>query len=508
MRGLQSMNPRRLGKYELAERLGWDTSGKIWKAFDTQLHRYVAIKIIEVNPEISGEFFPRFNQEGKAVAALSHPNIVQVQEFFIAQDQNEAYIVMDYVEGQSLADYLNATAHMGKLSSLGEIVGLLIPIAAALDYAHQQGVLHGTLNPNAILLDERRGMSSSPGQPMLINFGMHQWQDLRLQSLNEVSYVAPEVAQGYVGTSRSDLYSLGIIIYELCTGALPFQGETSSDILMQHIHSAPLSPVLINPQIRPALTGVIMRSLSRDPAARFSSATALVTAVAKAMNISLPESMSQSNPGLMNVVNPPSFNDISDPNSPTYLSYPLSSQSAPFTPMVASSGNPSSPSSPGIPSMTPVLYPVTQTGPFPKMQQNVTSVPSQVSGSYPVISPSGPMPVVPPASPPLRQAQRSPVSLFTFATSTRKRRMSILAVLAVLLVVVLLCTGLLLYLTTIATSAPPQTIVGHAFFISSGLISTGSNQGITDELRISLQNIDSPQPSKRYYGWLLSSSST
>ena len=105
---------------------------------------------------------------------------------------------------------------------------------------------------------------------MITNFGMRQRQDPRLQPLVEVSYLAPEVAQGNPATSRSDLYSLGVILYELCTGTLPFQGETSSDVLMQHIHSTPTSPVLINPQIRPALTGVIMRSLAKDPAARFS----------------------------------------------------------------------------------------------------------------------------------------------------------------------------------------------------------------------------------------------
>jgi eukaryotic-like serine/threonine-protein kinase len=497
------MNPRHLGKYELVERLGWDTSGKIWKAFDTQLHRFVAIKIIEVNLETSGEFFPRFNQEGKAVAALRHPNIIQVQDFFIAQDHNEAYIVMDYVEGQSLADYLNVTARTGKLSSPAEIVGLLIPLAAALDYAHQQGVLHGALNPNNILLDRRRSTSSTPGEPILIDFGMHQRQDLRLLPLNEVSYVAPEMAQGYIGTSRSDLYSLGVIIYELCTGALPFQGETSSDVLMQHIHSAPTSPALINPHIRPALTGVIMRSLSRDPAARFSTATALVTAVAKAMNISVPESMSQSNPAL-NITNPPSSSDISDPNSPTYLSFQRSSPSAPLPPMGASSGVPPFPSSPGMPYMTPVLYPGTPTGSFQNMQPNVTPVPSQVSGPHPVISSSGPMPVVPPALQPSRQAQHPLAPLSTFATSTKKRRMGLLTALAVLLVIVLLGSGLLLYLSLTSASTPSQTIKGHAFFVSSGLINTQSNQGITDELRVSLQNIGDPQSGKRYYGWLMS----
>src|SRR5262249_4111672 len=152
-----------------------------------------------------------------------------------------------------------ATAHVGKIPSPVEIIHLLMPIATALDSAHQRREFHGALKPSVIWLDTRRATPSSPGEPVLSNFGMYQGQDPRLLTLDDASYVAPEIAQGYAATSRSDLYSLGVILYELCTGALPFQGETSSDILMQHIHSPPISPVLINPHIRPALTAVIIR---------------------------------------------------------------------------------------------------------------------------------------------------------------------------------------------------------------------------------------------------------
>src|SRR6266516_3312526 len=392
------MSQRRLGKYELQDRLGRGGIGETWKAFDTQQHRYVAIKIIRVNPETSDEFLPRFNREAQAVVALHQPNIVQVQEFSTSQNGNEAYVIMDYVEGPSLADYLDATAHTGKIPPAAEVVSLLTSIAAALDYARQHRVLHGALRPAAILLDQYSSTVSSPGEPKLTNFGMHQKRDPRLLPLDDVSYMAPEIAQGYAST--------------------------------------PTSPVLVNPHIRPALAGVIIRSLAKDPAARFSSATALVNSVALALNTS--GGMSQSHPSLSGI-NPPSFSGISGPldamNSPTYLSplpqkmpfqSPPSSQSpqSPLVPpVIAGSNTPALPPPPVSPSVTPIL-PVTPTGTVPTVQSSAstamygpTSI-SQPSGSYPVISTSGPMSaVVPPPSLP-QQVAPPPVQ----APSTGKRR--------------------------------------------------------------------------------------
>lgn len=504
------MSQRRLGKYDLHERLGRGGIGETWKAFDTQQHHYVAIKIIRVNPETSDEFLPRFNREAQAVAALHHPHIVQIHEFSTSQNGSEAYVVMDDVEGPSLADYLDATSHTGKIPPPAEIVSLLTPIAAALDYAHQHKVLHGALKPTAILLDRRNATSSSPGEPKLTNFGMHQKRDPRLLPLEDVSYIAPEIAQGYAGTERSDLYALGVIVYEICTGALPFQGETSSDVLMQHIHGAPTSPMLVNPQIRPALTGVLIRGLAKDPAARFSSATALVTAVEKALNMSV--SMGQSHPSL-STINPPSFSGVSGPldamNSPTYLS-PLpqhipfqpsqSLQSSPVPPVVAGSNTPVLPQPPVIPSTTPVLS-VTPTRSIPTVQPTAISgptYPSQASGSYPVISTSAPMP--PPSS--LPQQPLPPPTPVQASSAGKRRRRGWFIALLVLLLVALLGSTYLFYTRT--SSPPPQTIVGHAFFGSSGLISQTSNQGITDKIQINLQHVSDPQPGKHYYAWLIS----
>ena len=486
------MNQRRLGKYELQERLGQTATNATWKALDTQQQRMVALKIIEVQPE--SEFLARFSMEAQAVAALHHPNIVELRETFIAPQGNEAYIVTDYVEGPSLLDYLNVTAHTGKIASPNEIVHILTPIAAALDYAHQHRVLHGALKPTSILFDAHRRTPSLPGEPMLTQLSMHQHSDPRMVSVDEASYIAPEVAQGHTGTERSDLYAFGVILYELCTGSLPFQGETTSDILMQHIHGTPTAPALINPQIRPALTSVIMRSLAKEPSARFSSATSLVTAVARALNTSMPESIIQPNLA-RGIITPPSFSGISGfdtMNSATSIS-PLpqtfQAQSAlPIPPVMASNNTPFLPPPPVSSAQTPILS-ETPTSTF-------VQSPAQAERR-------DTMPPMPPASGTLQGPVTPP------APPRKKRRGLFIALVAVLLLA-LISSGIatLLFFTHQQASVQQTHLVGHAFFVSSGLVSKDSNQGVTDKLQIDLQNILAPQSGKKYYGWLMASNGT
>ncbi len=502
------MNYRRLGKYELQERSGSGAVGSIWKAFDTQQRRYVTIKIIPVNAQSGADFTPRFYHEAQNLAALHHPNIVPIRDFYMSQSGNEACIIMDYVEGLSLADYLGATAHQGNIPPPDEIVGLLTPIADALDYAHQRNVIHGALRADAILLDKAGTTSSSPGEPKLTDFGLNHIQNPTTLSLDIVSYISPEIAQGFASTYRSDLYSLGVILYEMCTGVLPFHGDTPSDILMQHIHATSISPALINPHIPPALIAVIMRSLARDPAARYPSATAMVSMVARALNMNMPDSVSHSQPSPY-AVNPPSLSGMDTMNSPTYLSQPPQqslSISPPVPPVIAgkeAAVQPAPPPSPIISSFMAAL-PVTPTESAPVIEATeeryVPKTPiAAISASTPMLT-ALPGPSVPQQTP--RQTVPSP----TTAPPVQKGgpRWLYTALVAVLLFVIVgSALGTYLYFTH---STPPTQplIVGHAFFLSSGILgSRNSNQGITDELQINLQNLPDPQPGKRYYAWLL-----
>ena len=487
------MNQRRLGKYELQERLESGAVGKVWKAFNTQQRRYVTVKIIPVNAETGADFTPRFYREAQILAALHHPHIVPIQDFHMSQSGSEAYIIMDYVEGPSLADYLSATAHMGKIPPPAEIVHLLTPIADALDYAHQRNVIHGALTPAAILLGKVGATSPSPGEPKLTDFGLNHLLNPLTLPLHDVSYISPEVAQGFAGTSRSDLYSLGVILYEMCTGAMPFHGDTPSDILLQHIHGTPTSPALINPQIPPALTAAIMRSLARDPAARYPTATALVTSVARALNRSMPESISHAHPS-PGVINPPSLSGmdtVDARNSPTYLSQ-QPQQSLPKASAV--------PPSPVISSSTPAL-PVTPTGYVPAAP--LSQPPLAISASTPVSTTLSGTSAPPQAA---SQAPGQTVPPPTPVPPVQKRRPGWLYnALVAGLVVVLVGSAFGAYLIfTRSTTLTQPTLLGHAFFVSSGLLSSkSSNQGITDELQINLQNLPDPQPGNRYYAWLL-----
>src|SRR5207248_6852385 len=145
-----STHPRRLGKYELKERLGSGGMAEVWKALDTQLQRYLAIKLLHANQKEDPHLIARFEREAQLIASLHHPNIVQIHDFQITTSEQEgtiAYMVMDYVEGQTLADYIRATSGRGNVPTASEIVQLFTSIGLAVDYAHQHGMIHRDLKP-------------------------------------------------------------------------------------------------------------------------------------------------------------------------------------------------------------------------------------------------------------------------------------------------------------------------------------------------------------------------
>src|SRR5438105_11360272 len=156
---------QRLGKYELRERLGRGGMAEVWKAYDSQLQRYVALKILHADLQTDPEFITRFEREARVIASLHHPNIVQIHDFQVAQAENSnspiAYMVMDYVEGQTLADYIRTTSRQGKLPSVSDIVHLFTAISKAVDYAHSKGMVHRDIKPANILLDKRLPTSSA-----------------------------------------------------------------------------------------------------------------------------------------------------------------------------------------------------------------------------------------------------------------------------------------------------------------------------------------------------------
>ncbi len=246
-----SSNPQRIGKYELRERLGRGGMAEVWKAFDSQLERYVAIKILHTDLQADPEFVTRFTREARVIASLHHPNIVQVHDFQVIHPPETsaplAYMVMDYVEGQTLADYIRSTSRIGKFPSPADIVQLFASISRAIDYAHQQGMIHRDIKPANILLDKRHKTHNPMGEPVLTDFGIAKLLGVSTGTVSGVwigtpLYISPEQAQGLPGNERSDIYSLGVILYEICTGVQPFHGENIPAILMQQVHAIPTPP--------------------------------------------------------------------------------------------------------------------------------------------------------------------------------------------------------------------------------------------------------------------------
>jgi len=490
--------PQRLGKYELRERLGRGSMAEVWKAFDTQLQRSAALKILHADLLNDPHFISRFQREAQVIASLHHPNIVQVYDFHIARPPESAstfaYMVMDYVEGITLSEYIRNTSCMRKFPSPTDIVQLFTPLCIALDYAHQKGMIHRDIKPANILLDQHHTKHHPMGEPLLTDFGIATFMGVTSGTFSRMwlgtpLYISPEQAQGHPGNEQSDIYSLGVILYEICTGVQPFQGESMPAIMLEHINTMPTPPELINPNIPPALTHVILRCLAKDPAARFNNASIIIASVTEALGIPLPVEL-----GL-----PIQPQDVMNgPTSPSPHPGSLMPGMIPTSPSMSMStpGQPPNDASPSNPPLSVVsgggqgapTAPVSNT----LAGSSLANPPYHVQFMAPSESPSNKTsPAVPPQSPP------SPV--------WRRRRGLFLATIA-LLIIVLLGGGLgSFYWLTHTRSAPiaKNQIVGHAYFVSSGQISEHSNQGINDEVLIELQNIPNPAPGKGYYAWLL-----
>lgn len=281
-----SMGLQRLGKYELRERLGRGNVGEVWRAFDFQLKREIVLKVVHPDFQSDPHFFTRFTQQGSTLTALQQANIVQLHEVALSRPTSSAghttaYIAMEYVQGQTLADYLNATSRKGIFPSPNELVYLFTSLGIAIDYAHQQGIIHGDLKPENVLLDQRNPGKFPGGEPMLTDFALASMvgDDAPITS---PFYMSPEQARSNPADTRSDIYALGIMLYELCTGVLPFRGESPVAIMMQQIQGLPVPPALVNASIPPALSEVILRAIAKNEALRFPMASLLAIAVADA----------------------------------------------------------------------------------------------------------------------------------------------------------------------------------------------------------------------------------
>jgi serine/threonine protein kinase len=286
-----SLEGQSLGKYRILEPLGRGGMAQVFKAYHPQLDRYVAVKVLRSDLVEESEFLARFRREARAVAALRHPNIVQIFDFDVQNDLY--YMVMELLEGDTLKAYLNTLRVQGGRLPLGEIVRIFNDVLAGLAYAHAEGIIHRDLKPANIMLTKR-------GQAVLTDFGIAQiiggtQYTISGALMGTLSYMAPE--QGMQGHSdvRSDIYSLGIAYYEALTGKVPFDADTPLAILMKHINDPLPLPRKVDPSIPEGFERVALKALAKRPDDRFQSASEMaetLSAAAKATGIEVPEIIS------------------------------------------------------------------------------------------------------------------------------------------------------------------------------------------------------------------------
>lgn len=256
------------GRYEVLERLGAGGMAIVYKAKDLLLNRIVTIKVLREQFASDEDFIRRFRREAQSAASLSHPNIVSVYD--VGKDGDTEYIVMEYVEGRNLKEIIREYAPL----STDQSINLGRQITEAIQNAHEHHIIHRDIKPHNILV-------TSDGHAKVTDFGIARAVSSATVThtgdiIGSVHYLSPEQAKGLPSNEQSDIYSLGIILYELITGKVPYDGETPIAIALKHLQEQPVLPSKINPRIEKEFETVIMRAIAKSPEQRYLSAKDLL----------------------------------------------------------------------------------------------------------------------------------------------------------------------------------------------------------------------------------------
>ena len=266
----------KLGKYEIRTEIGRGGMGAVYRGYDPMLERYVAIKVLAPHLVWEADFVERFLREARAAARLKHPNIVTIYD--VGQESGWYYYVMEYLEGQTLSELIQ---RRGPLSS-EQAISILRPLADALDYAHHEGLVHRDIKPGNILLGKA-------GRVTLTDFGIARAaQQARLTAtgtiLGSPTYMSPEQTKGLSVDSRSDQYSLAVVAYEMMSGRVPFEADSTLSLMYKVVHESP-------PPIRQAVPGlpagveaVLGQALAKEPGDRYRTVSAFIEELGKALS--------------------------------------------------------------------------------------------------------------------------------------------------------------------------------------------------------------------------------
>ena len=251
-------------RYRILSKIGVGGMADVYKGEDTLLGRPVAIKILHANFASDDEFVSRFKREAQAAGKLNHPNIVNMYD--VGYDQDMHYIIMEYVDGETLKEYIIRHHRL----SIDEAVKITISIGEGLEHAHAMGIVHCDIKPHNVII-------TNTGRVKVTDFGIAR----AMNSTNTVMYtnsimgsahyLSPEQASGKSVDGNTDIYSLGVVLYEMLTGKVPFEGDTPIAVALKHVREKVIPPTRYNPSIPPLLESVVLKALAKNPADRFES---------------------------------------------------------------------------------------------------------------------------------------------------------------------------------------------------------------------------------------------
>lgn len=274
-----TLSGKTIGKYEIIEKIGRGGMAEVYKGYQKNLERYVAIKLMHTFLVEEQDFLNRFQREARAMAALNHPNIVGVYDFDLYQE-NTYYLVMEYIDGGTLKDKLETLARNHERLTLEESVRIGREVTDALAYAHRRSMVHRDIKPANIMLDKESGRA------ILTDFGIVKLvggQSMAYTATGALigtpAYMSPEQALGQSGDERADIYSLGVLLFQMVTGQLPYEADTPLAVVMKHVNAPTPTPTSFNPKIPEALQNIILKAMAKIPEERYQTAGELATAL-------------------------------------------------------------------------------------------------------------------------------------------------------------------------------------------------------------------------------------
>ena len=278
---MQGMIGRTIGRYRITEHLGRGGMAEVYKAYQPSLDRYVAIKLMHTFLADDKDFLARFEREAKVVATLRHPNIVQVHDFDV--DNGQYYMVMEYIDGVTLKTMLETLHERDEWLSLDDAVKIILSVGSALRYAHERKMVHRDVKPANVMI-------TKDGHVILTDFGIAKIMSVTGLTASGAmvgtpSYMSPEQGMGETGDERSDIYSLGVMLYQLAVGRLPYDADTPLAVVLKHINDPLPLPRKIKPDLTEDIERAILKALAKSPDDRYQTVAEIMADLKRATGL-------------------------------------------------------------------------------------------------------------------------------------------------------------------------------------------------------------------------------